>query len=192
VEQKPSNTATWWVLGTVLVSAWIVYVVAFLPRPGSERLSPPALEAAERGARADYSWKLEDLDGRPFDLGAFRGKMLFLNIWATWCGPCVAEMPSINNLATDPSLKDLAVVCVSVDDSLRPVQGFVEQNKLKMTVAHAVGMVPDVFATNGIPATFLVAPDGQVLARQEGSSQWDTPDMVQRLIKAIQEHPPAK
>ncbi len=77
---------------------------------------------------ADYDWSLMDLDGQPVSFAKFKGKTVFLNIWATWCGPCVGEMPSIAKLARNPRLQDknIEFVCVSTDDVGRcrpPVPG---------------------------------------------------------------------
>ena len=68
---------------------------------------------------ADYDWSPVDLNDQPVPFSRFKGKTVFLNFWATWCGPCVSEMPSIEELAKNPRLRDknIAFVCVSRDVS---------------------------------------------------------------------------
>ena len=79
----------------------------------------PTLEDSGTGEPASYDWTFLDLERPAGDVRPFKGKTVFLNIWATWCGPCVKEMPSIARLAEDPRLKDkgIAFVCVSIDES---------------------------------------------------------------------------
>jgi len=107
-------------------------------------LAPPRFAGSSTGGRADYSWPVTDLDGRPVDLGRYRGKAVFLNVWATWCGPCVAEMPSIARLAADPRLKDVAFVGISVDDDAAPVRRFLKEHGLSCTIRRASGGAGDI------------------------------------------------
>jgi thiol-disulfide isomerase/thioredoxin len=125
---------------------------------------------------------LLDLDGQPVDFGRFKGKAVFLNIWATWCGPCVQELPSIARLAGNPTLKDVAFVCVSTDDSAEPVKKFLKGKGWPMTVLRATDC-PAVFRTEGIPATFLIGPDGRIAASEVGSAEWDDPKVMDLLKK---------
>ena len=109
-----------------------------------------------------------------------------MNFWATWCGPCVREMPSIDKLAKDPRLagKSIEFVCVSVDDDSATVRSFLEGSDMSMTFLRARdGNIPAVFRTNGIPATFLIAPDGRIAATEVGSADWHAPDVVAFLEK---------
>ena len=110
---KPNRSWLYLALGFTLL--WGIYVTRFSPLSG--RLAGPRLEPSGTGASADYSWKLLDLNDGPFEFSRFKGKTVFLNIWATWCGPCVMEIPSIEKLAATPGLKDVAFVCVSTDES---------------------------------------------------------------------------
>ena len=90
-------------------------------------------------------------------------------------------MPSIANLAADPRLKDVAFVCVSTDDSRRAVSQFLAGKDWPMTVLRATDM-PPVFSTDGIPATFLIAPDGRIAAAEVGAADWNQPDVVEALV----------
>src|SRR5262245_38469186 len=102
-----------WLLVASLALAWCAYLAFFGPK-GTRGPLPQPLLKPPAGSRADYKWALEDLNGKPIDFAQYQGKPLFLNIWATWCPPCVSELPSIDNLATNQRLKDLPIVCVSV------------------------------------------------------------------------------
>ena len=180
---SPRSGRTWLYLGLAFVILWFGYLRFFGPTPGGRG---PDLDGSALARPADYSWTLQDLDGAPVDFGKFKGKTVFLNVWATWCGPCVAEMPSIAALAADPALKDVAFVCVSTDDDAATVKRFLETRGKgwPMTVLRATNL-PPVFLTEGIPATFLIAPDGRVAASQVGSSDWNDPKVV-AFLKGLQ------
>ena len=111
---------------------------------------------------------------------------MFLNVWATWCGPCVQEMPSIARLADDPRLKgkDIAFVCVSIDQSSAAVRTFLEGRPWRMSFFRAED-IPPVFSTDGIPATYIIAarradrrirgrvgPLGYARGRRRSSRSW--------------------
>lgn len=178
----PGSSRTWIyvVLGCVL--AWTFILYAFGPRRGPGALGGPELAGNPSALPADYNWTLEGLDAQPVDFARYKGRVVFLNIWATWCPPCVAEMPSIANLAANPKLqaKNVAFVCASTDDDLDTVRRFVAGKDWPMTILRATSL-PPAFATDGIPATFIIAPDGRVVTSHVGSARWDEPDVVDFL-----------
>ncbi len=171
---KPDRT--WLYVGLTFAAAWIAYLALFGPGGGGG----PNLVASGDHGKAEYNWRVLDLDDKPVAFSRFKGKVVFLNVWATWCGPCVREMPSIAQLAADPRLKDVAFVCVSTDDSAEPVKGFLAGKGWPMTVLRATD-TPPVFTTQGIPATFLIGPDGHIASAEVGSQDWNRPDVVALL-----------
>jgi thiol-disulfide isomerase/thioredoxin len=166
---------------------WGVYLWFFGPRPHAARL-----EDSGGGRVESYDWALFELDDKPASFARFRGQPVFLNIWATWCGPCVQEMPSIARLADDPRLKgkDVAFVCVSIDDESVKVRRFLEGRHWRMSFFRAE-KIPPVFFTESIPATYIIAPDGRIAASEIGSARWDTPEVVELLEKLAAETPKA-
>jgi thiol-disulfide isomerase/thioredoxin len=168
-------------LARALVVFWFTYVTVFGPkRPGAR------LEDSGMSQPAEFNWTLLDLEDQPVSFAKFKGKTVFLNFWATWCGPCVSEMPSIDSLARDPRLqgKSIAFVCVSTDDDLESVKRFLKGKNLGMTFLRVQnGKVPPVYYSEAIPATFLIAPDGRIAATQVGSSDWHEPRVVEKLLK---------
>ncbi len=134
------------------------------------------------GEAADYNWSLTTLDGQPVSFAKFKGRPIFLNVWATWCGPCVREMPSIARLAASPSLAGkVDFVCVATDESIESVRRFVQTGDFPMMILHDPGNPPPTFRTDGIPATFIIAPDGRIVRASVGSEEWDRPDIVRIL-----------
>jgi thiol-disulfide isomerase/thioredoxin len=187
-EAARKSSRIWWYLGLGAVAAWCLYLAFLGPKV---LVGPALLEGTGLDRPADYGWTLRDLDDAPVDFGRYRGKVVFLNIWATWCPPCVSELPSIANLAADPRLADVAFVCVSTDESAEPVRKFLRDKSWKMTVLRATEL-PPVFATDGIPATFVIAPDGLVVSSVIGAAKWDDPPEIaflERLAKPAPNRP---
>lgn len=163
--------------GLIPAALGLIFLGAFLLLRNEAK---PGRAAAE-GRRADLGWALAGLDGKPATLGDHKGKPIFLNVWATWCPPCVAELPSIARLAANPRLKGVAFVCVSVDEDPAAIARFVAGKDLPMTILHARGPSPEVFSTEGIPATFFIDAGGVVRRQVVGGMDWDTPEVVDQL-----------
>jgi thiol-disulfide isomerase/thioredoxin len=181
--------AMWWVL-IALVAAWSAYLAVLGPRAGSGPLPEAPLKPPFHPKRAEFRWTLRDLDGKPVELDAYRGRTIVLNLWATWCPPCVAEMPSLESLASNGRLKDVAFLCVAVNDDPGAVRSFVESRSLKVPVLVADDAVPEPFLTQGIPATFIIAPSGAIVVERVGSARWDAPKVVEYLERLAKGGPP--
>jgi thiol-disulfide isomerase/thioredoxin len=187
-EPEAGSGRIWWILALTFVSGWCVFLYFFGP---TVPLEPPSLEATALGLPADYSWTLHDLDDRPVPFGTYRGKVVFLNVWATNCPPCLEELPSIARLARSPRLSQVAFVCVSTDENAEIVRLFLKGKDWPMTFLRAgASELPAVFTAEGggIPATYLIAPDGRVAASIVGPANWDDPsvvDFLERLAKPV-------
>lgn len=123
---------------------------------------------------------------RPMSLSAFKGKYVLVNFWATWCSPCVKEMPALDRLAARLERNGVVVVAISQDEGgATQVRPFVEKLKLtKMRVLYD----PDKrafrdYALRGLPTTILVSPEGNLVARLEGSASWDEGALAGQVIK---------
>jgi thiol-disulfide isomerase/thioredoxin len=173
-----NNARTWWLIGLAFCICWVGYLAFFGPRRRA------LLENTGMSQPASYDWSALDLNDQPVSFSKFKGKTVFLNIWATWCGPCVREMPSIARLAEDPRLrnKPIEFVCVSTDSSSELVHRFIRGKNWRMTFLRAESL-PLVFLTDGIPSTFVIAPDGTIAATEIGPAEWDEPRVATFLEK---------
>lgn len=126
--------------------------------PSHDSYPPPRLPMIRR---ADYSWKVSSLDGRELDLAGFRGKVIFLNVWATWCPPCVNEMPSIERLYEQVKDEGIVFICASAEDR-ETVRRFVSEHGYKLPIYTFAGEPPEVFRAEAVPTTFIIAPDGTI------------------------------
>jgi thiol-disulfide isomerase/thioredoxin len=139
----------------------------------------PPNEAASAGnpqtafPPADYYFDLRTLSGQSVSLASLRGKVVFMNFWATWCPPCVAEMPNIQSLYEKMPPGKIAFVMVSLDESPEKARKFVARKGFTFPVYTPAGPVPPAYAGQVIPATFVLSPDGRVVARHEGMADYD-------------------
>ena len=183
---QPARSATrkWLAVGLAAALAWAAFLASSGRVAKFGDMGPPALATSGISRPADFRWTLLDLDDKPVDFESFRGRPILLNLWATWCPPCLAEMPSIANLAANPRLKDKGVVflCVSTDDSAGTLRGFLKDKAWGMTILRATS-IPPAFQTEAIPATYLIAPDGRIATAEVGAAQWDDPSVVDFLEK---------
>ena len=179
---------TWLLIAVAFCLFWAMYLTFFGPRS-----RPRSLKSSGMSEPARYDWTIRDLDDKPVSFERFKGKAVFLNFWATWCGPCIREMPSIARLADDPRLagKGVAFVCVSTDESTADVRHFLQGRPWHMSYFRAE-RVPSVFYSEGIPTTFIIAPDGRIAAFEVGAADWDRPEVVALLEKLAAEVPEAR
>lgn len=139
-------------------------------------------------AQPALSLAFTDMDGRPVTLGNFRGKVLLINLWATWCAPCRQEMPSLDRLEAKLGGSRFQVVPVSVDrGGVAIVRRFYEQ----VGVRHLAifldpsGAVLRQAAARGLPTTLLIDGEGQEIRRVVGPAEWDSAEVVDALEKAL-------
>lgn len=141
---------------------------------GGFSLPAPPLPA---NAPADYEWSVRTLDDQPVEMARFKGKVVFLNLWATWCGPCVAEMASIQKLWEITKDEGVAFVVAS-NEGPAEISAFLKKRGLTLPVYRMNGEPPAAFRTAGIPATFILGADGRILLKHVGAARWDHPDAV--------------
>ncbi len=119
-------------------------------------------------------------------LDDYRGKVMLLNIWATWCGPCVQEMPSMQRLYEELGPQGLAVIAVSVDhvDS-DEVQRWIEDRGFTFDALHDQSAeIERVYQTTGVPESFVIDRDGVIVKKVIGAAQWDHPTQI-ALIRRL-------
>jgi len=132
--------------------------------------------------QANYDWTVRSLNGEDFKMSDTKGKVVFLNFWATWCPPCVGEMPSIQRLYEKLKDEEVVFVCVSQEDSSK-VSRFIKEKGFTFPIYTMKGAPPAVFNTQGIPATFILTSEGKVAFRHVGGAKWDdekTVDFIRR------------
>jgi thiol-disulfide isomerase/thioredoxin len=122
--------------------------------------------------------KFTDAAGKPLTLANYRGSGLVVNIWATWCGPCVAELPTFAAIAPALAKNKILVLPISVDiDGSKSVKPFYTTHGITSLpiLLDPDGSATDALNTNGIPVSIIINPQGQLVGRLDGSANWNSP-----------------
>jgi peroxiredoxin len=123
--------------------------------------------------------QLEDAFGNAIRLSDFRGKIVFLNFWASWCPTCVVEMPSMEKLHRRFKDKDFVMIAVNLRESDAQVKSFLEKFKLTFTtLLDSTGEVGSWFAVHALPTTFVLDKNGRIIGKAMGPREWDSKEAV--------------
>ncbi len=133
------------------------------------------------------AFELTDLSGKPVSLSDHRGKLVLLNFWATWCGPCVKEMPTLQRVAKTLGPQGLSVLAISLDKLPRQdVALFAHGYRWKLPILlDPAGETGDRYGVRLMPSTYLIGPDGMILAHAFGIREWDAPSTVELLTQLL-------
>ena len=178
----------WWIVGGVVALLAVLVGMGWLVR---DRFLPvevgtPAPDVVAR-----------DLEGERVALGDLEGEVVLLNIWATWCPPCVEEMPSMQRLHEQLAPEGLRVVAVSVDAAPgerdiggRPggnIREFADRLGLTFDIWHdPSGEIQRRYRTTGVPESFVIARDGTIIKKVIGATEWDSDANIE-LIRMLLE-----
>lgn len=146
-------------------------------------------ESVSKEQTFNYDFTVRDLDGKNLDMKELKGKVIFINLWATWCGPCRVEMPSIQNLYNSVDKDKIAFVMLSLDQENQQgkIIQFVKDKGFTFPVYQPATPLPSLLQVTTIPTTFIISADGKVKSRKVGMANYDTEEMrkfLKSLIKA--------
>ena len=169
----------------VLLAVGIGIIVLLQLKDSSFNLSGTPL--LEKGVPAP-NFSLPGLDGKNVSLANFKGKVVLLNIWATWCAPCVAEMPSMEKLYQELKGKDFELLAISVDESgAEAVKPFVEKYKLGFPVLlDTNGEIKNLYQATGIPESFIIDKGGMIVEKIIGPRDWASSEAIRYFRNIIQ------
>jgi len=137
-------------------------------------LQPDTDESIMHGRRADYNMPLLTVEGEQIYLSEFEGKTIFMNLWATWCPPCIAEMPNIQRLFDDiKDNNDIVFVMVSLDQDPQKAWDFVKRKEFTFPV-YSVIAKPRVYDSSVVPTTYVISPQGDIVMEHQGMAKYDT------------------
>ena len=189
----PSRLSTWepprWLKVAFLAFATTAVIALFAARVFDHTVGVRLkLESALQVQRLDAALPelpLVDREGKPVRLSDLRGKVVFVNLWATWCEPCRQEMPSLAELAKSLDPNDVAFVAVSVDDAWAPVDRFFAGGPVPFTLLRDEGKKASaMLGTDKFPESFVVDRDGRLRYRIVGARDWSV-TAARKLIQTL-------
>ncbi|TET85652.1 MAG: TlpA family protein disulfide reductase [Desulfobacteraceae bacterium] len=164
----------------LLIGAFYLFAVTQMAELESEGFSPPDIPINNT---VSLDWEIQSLDGRKVNLETeFEDKVLFVNFWATWCPPCVAEMPSIEKLHKKFKNR-IVIICISQED-LKTLQEFQLKKKYKFPLYYMAGDPPEEFKTESIPVTFIISRNRKISLKHNGGANWSHPKVI-NFIKTL-------
>lgn len=133
--------------------------------------SPSVEKVSERAKLSTFDWQLQGINVPDMDFNQAKGKVVIVNFWATWCTPCVAEMPSLESLYKD--FGDKIIFVLVTTDSPQKVIPFMKEKDFTMPIYNQISSNPPQFETSTIPKTFLVDKKGEIVI-EASRADWDT------------------
>ena len=177
------------VVGVLLITGWYREVAGFLQRGVLETgfMKP---EISEKSRLANYDFQLVNSGGRTINFSDYKGKTVFINIWATWCPPCIAEMPDIHELYKNVG-HDVEFVMISVDDDPTKTLKFIDRKGFEFPIYFLKNGLPTTYQSSSIPSTYVLSPDGQIVVEEHGLSKYDTKEFRSFLLSFNQSESPS-
>jgi len=127
---------------------------------------------------------LSDRNGKPHTLSDYRGKVVMVNFWATYCGPCIKEMPSMQRLKEKMAGKNFAILAVDMAEEKSDVDAFFAKHKIKVqfpVLLDPQGSVVEQWMISAVPTTFILDPEGTIRYALYGGLEWDSDEVIETL-----------
>ncbi len=147
-------------------------------------LLSPGLEKNKRDL-TNYNWQLKRNDNRPYNLSETKGKVVLINFWATWCPPCIAEMPSLHDLYDDYKDK-IEFVLVSSEEKTT-IASFLDKKGYHFNFYTPTEIPPETFKVSSIPRTFLISKTGKIIIDETGAANWNSKKVRETIDQLLKE-----
>lgn len=145
--------------------------------------SPSEKKEGNRENIQDYNWILDELNAEEVNFSQSKGRIAIVNLWATWCPPCVAEMPSFQKLYDDYGDKvDFYFV---TSEKPERVSRFMERNGYSLPIFLQSYQAPEALQSQALPTTFLISPSGEIIIEETGAADWNSKKMRALLDKLL-------
>ncbi|MBK5193654.1 MAG: TlpA family protein disulfide reductase [Flavobacteriaceae bacterium] len=144
-------------------------------------LATAGVATIDSNPKADFSMNLINSEGEKVSMEEFRGKVIFMNIWATWCPPCIAEMPGVNKLYNDVNKEDIVFIMLSVDQDFQKAIDFNKKKGFDFEVYRVDGQMPQMYSTQSIPTTYVIDAKEKIALTHLGMGDYDTKEFKEFL-----------
>ena len=169
------------IFGLSILAFIAIYFALFAPKDELPSETGNAVKD-EQDNTSVYLSSLADLKGNPVSMD--KNKLVFLNVWATWCGPCNMEMPGIQRLFNQYKNNEKIAFYIVSDEDAETVNPFIARKGYELPFYQYAGTYPAALDGNAIPRTYIFY-NGKVLAQEIGASQWDRPEVIDLIEKQL-------
>ncbi|MEQ6166507.1 TlpA disulfide reductase family protein [Ekhidna sp. MALMAid0563] len=172
------------VFGIIYLAGWHTEVIGRIQQVVlSTGIIQPSIVDEEK--TASYDFMIEDLDGKKVQFEEFKGEVVFINFWATWCPPCVAEMPDIHRLYEDQK-DQVRFIMISLDQDEEKAHKFISKKGFDFPVYFLRSPLPANFNTRSIPTTYVLDKKGKIKVENHGMAKYNT-DSFRQLLTELSE-----
>lgn len=147
--------------------------------------SPSRVAEDERETLQDYNWNLVNMQGDPVNLKTSIGEVAIVNLWATWCPPCIAEMPSFQKLYNEYGDR-VDFYFVSNEDEEK-IRRFLDKKGYNLPVYQPLAVAPEKLQSRSLPTTYVISRTGKIAVNKEGSANWNDSGFKDLLDQLLEE-----
>ena len=151
-------------------------------------VKPSVIDDSEREVLSNYNWVLRDISETDFDFNTSKGKVVVINFWATWCPPCIAEMPSLDLLYQNYKNNDDVVFLFVSNEKISVIKKFMSEKEFSFNVYQSLTEYPNEFDVTSIPRTFVIDKKGKIVIDKSGAADWNSEHVtstIDALLKAF-------
>ncbi|WP_298423106.1 TlpA disulfide reductase family protein [uncultured Kordia sp.] len=145
--------------------------------------SPASIEESKRVVLSDFNWNLIDNEGKAVNFQEMEGEVILVNFWATWCPPCVAEMPSLHALHED--YKDKIRFVFVANDAAERVNAYLKKNAYNLPVYYTKDNEPEELTSSSIPTTYLIDDQGKIVMKEVGAENWNSTNVRNQIDELL-------
>jgi thiol-disulfide isomerase/thioredoxin len=151
-------------------------------------VKPSVIRTNERKTISNYNWRLKDVSEATFDFNLAKGKVIIINFWATWCPPCIAEMPSMELLYQNYKDNEDVVFLFVSNEEVNVINSFMSKKDYTFKVYQSLTQYPKEFDVTSIPRTFIISKEGEIVIDKSGPADWNSDrvtDTIDELLKSF-------
>ena len=176
------------IIGILWVTGWYKPVMSFFQQMilSTGIIKPDTeIREGEPVVTTDYQWELVSSSGEIVPFQTLKGKVVFLNFFATWCPPCIAETPGIQDLYDDVASEDFVFVILSRDDALSKTTAFMERKEYSLPVYGTRTRIPEEFMSSVLPTTYIIDKKGRIVSQHSGMADYNN-DKVRNFLRELE------
>ena len=188
--EKKKKNKIYNIIGIIVIAVMLIPqtrepIQVFLHKGLSFFNKSTVIEKAVRKDISNFNWKLRSSTNDILDFNSTKGKVVLINFWATWCPPCIAEMPSLQDLYNDYNEK--VVFLFVTNDDFETVNKFKIKKDFNFEFYQSISNVPEELKTQSIPRTFIISKSGEIVVDESGAVDWNTETVRSQLDELLSE-----